>query len=132
MPDLSEFIAKSRKRQWQPNVMDCCAWPAEWVMLNGHPDPMTRWRGAYATEAEAEALIAEAGALEGLWRIGMGDVGLPEVDTPEKGDIGLIRVIGVHGLETVIGGICTGQRWVFLTYNGIGQCRAEHITVWRP
>src|SRR5690606_35402004 len=82
---LGEYLRAAGTRRWEWGAWDCCAFPAGWVMECGYSDPMALWRGTYASEAEAKALIEEAGGLVELWAIALG--ALPVVEEPRAGDV---------------------------------------------
>lgn len=123
---LGEFLAEAARRRRIAGVWDCCTFPAEWAMRNGHPDPMAKWRG-YESETEAEHLIAEAGGLDVLFAEGL--AGLEATDL-RAGDIGVIGV----GAEQA-GAVFTGKRWAIVLDRGLGftSIEPEHVLrVWRP
>lgn len=75
---------------------------------------MAAWRGAYDSEAEAEALIFDAGGLVALFSEGMTSAGIPETDEPAIGDIAVVSLLGLEA-----GAIFTGKRWAFAAERGI-------------
>ncbi len=108
---------------------DCCTFPANWAIACGGPDPMALWRGTYATEAEGEALISEAGGLAALFARGMEAADLVEVERPEEGDIGVVSLLGEEA-----GAIFTGKRWAFVADRGIACAslpREAVLKCWR-
>lgn len=131
MTDLGEWLAAQAGRRREAGVWDCCCMPAEWAIECGHPDPMARGRGTYASDEEAEERIAEAGGLSNLFAMAMEDAGIREVSEPEAGDIGVIRI----GDEEA-GAIFTGRRWAFVpkgrgfAFSSIDP--ALVVRIWRP
>lgn len=90
---------------------------------------MADWRGAYASEAEAEALISDAGGLLALFSAGMASAGIPEADDPLEGDVGVVSLMGEEA-----GAIFTGKRWAFAAEKGIAASSLERAAVlkcWR-
>ena len=129
---LGEYLRLAGGRRWEWGAWDCCAFPAGWVMECGHPDPMALWRGRYASEAQAQGLIDEAGGLADLWAIGLG--ALPEPDAPIAGDVAVCLVGSAGGLAEN-GGIFTGERWAFLGSRGLICSSVDPgriVRVWRP
>jgi hypothetical protein len=104
----------------QSNVHDCCTFPANWAIECGWPDPMAAWRGAYRSEAEAEALIFDAGGLVALFTVGMLSAGIPESQTLVVGDVGVVSLLGEEA-----GAIFTGKRWAFVADRGIACASLE-------
>lgn len=115
---LGDYLKAAADRRFVYGDHDCCTFPGDWVRLCGHPDPVHEWRGLYSTEAEAQALIADAGGLAELWTRGMARTICQMTESPAEGDIGVIKVLGESG-PVENGGIFTGKRWAFLSPNGI-------------
>lgn len=112
---LGEFLRESAARRREPGVWDCCAFPAAWAQANGFPDPMPGYRGAYATEAEAEAIIAQAGGLAELFSAALDGVGVPRAAAPfAAGDIGVVELLGEQA-----GAVYTGVRWALVCDGGM-------------
>ncbi|MEC9067803.1 MAG: hypothetical protein VX569_11050 [Pseudomonadota bacterium] len=126
--DLGEYLAAARTKPWEWRVHDCTAFPAIWAGL-------TDALPSYADEAEAEAMLHEAGGLVPLWeRAATGradEVALPEL---KPGDVGVIELMGVDARAVECGAIWTGRRWAFVPASG-GIAAVSAPTVlkaWRP
>lgn len=119
---LGDYLLEAARTPWRYGVHDCTAWPARWA---GIEVP------AYSTEAEAQALIEQAGGLVALWERGIADR-MPLVDEPEPGDVGIIVAIGADRQPVEIGAIWTGIRWAFLSPRGLVSASADAIAIWRP
>lgn len=130
--DLGEFLAERLAWPRRAGEWDCCAFPAAWAMACGFADPMAEYRGAYASEAEAEGILARAGGLAPLFGPGLVSVGavpLEPSSDPRKGDIGIIDLLGNEA-----GAIYTGRRWAFVAERGLGFVSVErgHVSqIWR-
>lgn len=125
MIDLGQWLRRNATQVRDAGEWDCCTFPAAWVIDNGLPDPMTQWRGTYATEDEAMCLVEREGGLCSLFARAMASVGACANDgTPAAGDIG---VASLHGLEA--GAVFTGKRWAFVTDRGMAfvTIAPEHI-----
>lgn len=139
--DLGEYLAAARSKPWEWRVHDCTAFPAIWAGL-------TDALPAYADEAEAEAMLREAGGLVPLWdRAAAGradEVALAEL---EPGDVGVIELPSVRTetdpetdeqfvvVDSVeCGAIWTGRRWAFVpATGGIAAVSAPTVLkAWRP
>jgi hypothetical protein len=130
MPDLGHYLREAGCKRRQAGVHDCCTFPADWALRCGRADPMARWRGAYASEAAVEALIFDAGGLAALFAAGMRTAGIPEVDEPAAGDIGVVSLLGQEA-----GAIFSGRRWMFVGEAGIAGASLERelvTRIWRP
>jgi len=129
MADLGDFLLAAGHRERVPAVFDCCAFPADWAVANGWPDPMAKWRGAYETETEALDLIDAAGGLAVLFSEGMASVGIPTSETFALGDI---AVVSVQGHEA--GAIFCGKRWAFAADRGFAAASLDPdciLQAWR-
>lgn len=129
MTDLGEYLRAAAARRREPGIWDCAAFPADWAMANGHPDPMAAWRGAYASESGAIDLIDAAGSLCALFERGMTSAGLERVGEPEPGDIGVLQVLGEQA-----GAVYTGKRWALVADRGLAfaSIEPEHVLqIWR-
>ena len=128
---LSEYLHGLTGQKRIAGKHDCCTFPANWAIACGRPDPMKQWRGAYATDVEAEEIVADAGGLAGLFEMGMTAAGIPPVDgDPQEGDIAVITLLGEEA-----GAIFTGKRWAFVPERGLGfvSLDREHVAcIWRP
>jgi hypothetical protein len=131
MTDLGGFLQAAISRPWRWGEWDCCRFAAEWCIRRGRGDPMDFLRPLYTSEFSAMRTIREGGGLVALWSRGMADIGAPEVDVPELGDVGIVEAITENGAEQVCA-IFTGERWAMLGIRGLVCAPAEPIKVWRP
>lgn len=81
---------------FQRESNDCDAIIADYVQMVTGRDPMAKWRGQYATDEDAEKLIAEAGGNAALVREGMASIGLhpKPLDEVKRGDVVIIDFLG--------------------------------------
>lgn len=89
---------------------------------------MAMWRGSYSTEADAEALIGDAGGLVSMFADAL--CACPVVDQPQAGDIGVVEVMGEQA-----GAIFTGKRWALVADRGLAFASldpAHVLRAWRP
>lgn len=126
MNDLGAFLGERLAWPRQAGSWDCCTFPAEWAMACGFADPMAEYRGTYATEAEAEDILARAGGLLGIFGAGLEGVGARPVEHAQAGDIGIIALLGQEA-----GAIYTGRRWAFVAERGLGFASLEPAAVAR-
>lgn len=85
----------------------------------------------YSSEFQALRTIREGGGLVALWSRGMEDIGAPVVETPQLGDVGIIRAPTEQGDDEACA-IFTGKRWAMLGIHGLVCSPADAIKVWRP
>jgi len=102
---LADIIDAHRDTPFAWGTHDCCLFAAAVVAaLTGH-DPAAGYRGAYATEAEAEALIGPGG-LPGFLAQQAAAAGLPQLPHPsqaQRGDLALVTVGNTPLLGVVLG-----------------------------
>lgn len=95
---LAAFIDAHRRAAFRWGTNDCCIVAADWVLEATGDDPAAQWRG-YASEAEAQVIIEQAGGMRGL-------VSLPERATPrlaQRGDVVLAEHEGQQVFGVVVG-----------------------------
>ena len=107
---LGEYLraAASLRHEW--GVNDCCTFPAGWIACQTGGNPMAA--ASYASEAEANAMVAGAGGMVALWSTWL--AGHAERCPIEAGAIGVVSFPFGE-----LGGIYSGERWVFLGERGI-------------
>lgn len=117
---LGEYLQCEAEKRWEWGVHDCCTFSANWFVNCGQPDPMAKWRGRYANEAECAELIGDAGGLLPLWLEGLGE----PTGSPQFGSIAVLSIWG-HAA----GGIYDGDRWIIRAEKGWVSARMcdEHV-----
>ena len=103
---------------------DCDLSVADYVIRATGIDPAEKWRGAYATEAEALEYQRLAGGNLALVDEGMCGAGFQRVK-PERG-----AVIVAQFEEQQITGICTGSKCLFRLERGVIEMRARIVGAW--
>jgi hypothetical protein len=61
---IADYLASSRKRRWQPGVLDCGVFMADWVVLLTGRDPIADVRGTYTSERQFLRIIRREGGFE--------------------------------------------------------------------
>lgn len=121
MADLGQWLLENNQKRRTDGVWDCATMPAEWAIHCGYSDPVLKWRGAWADENSALAIIEGAGGLVPLFDDGLFSVGVGRrYGEPELGDIGVIRI-----MDNEAGAIYTGKRWAFVANRGLAYCSIE-------
>lgn len=118
--NLGDYLVAASRKKHVYGEWDCCTFPADWCIANGWPDPMADWRAGYV-----DASPADDGLLP-LFAAGMADAGLPVIDEPGEGDVGVIAVFGQEA-----GAIHTGRRWALVAPRGLAFISADPAIVVR-
>lgn len=130
--DLAHFLADRAKPplDFGYGRSDCLLTLADWVLNVRGFDPAEAFRGSYASQAEAEAIIAAHGGMATLIAAAI-DGRLAATDTPSAGDIGVVLVPTLQG-RAEAGAIFCGQRWA-VPRTGGGHCllTADAVAVWQ-
>lgn len=108
---LQALMAQAQLRPFTWGSHDCCLWAADAVLACTGVDMAVPWRGTYATETEAAALLDALGGLRAL-----GALAGPECKPAlaGAGDVGLIEHAGAGWLA-----VHDGAAWVCATRNGL-------------
>lgn len=102
---LAAFVEGRRKTPFAWGSQDCIAFAADAVALLTGVDILAEYRGAYATEEEAEAILEAEGGLDGLLkRLGL-LFGMAECAPAraKRGDLVLVHV-GNQAMAGVVTG----------------------------
>lgn len=119
--NLGAFLERMTVERFVDGASDCILTVADWIVLNGHPDPAEPYRGRYSTARERGKLIAEACGIQALMAGGAIRAGLRWTDQPQRGDVGLVR-IG----RRKIAAICLGGRWA-MKGDGLVVAAADEV-----
>lgn len=90
---LAQYFAERQARPFEWGAHDCMTFAADAVIMLTGRDPIAQWRGAYATEAEGDAIVGPDGLLAFVSRM-MGEFGAPEcpVELAQRGDWAMVSV----------------------------------------
>lgn len=102
---LTALVEARRDTPFAWGCQDCCLFAADAVLAITGRDPAAAWRGCYADEAGAEALLAAAGGLETLAQAVLARFGAAECPPAlaQRGDVVLARLGNADGLGVVLG-----------------------------
>jgi hypothetical protein len=133
MPDLALYLAAVRQRRWQPGVLDCCTFMADWLMRRGCADPMADRRGAYSNVRQFKRLIRGEGGLVQSCSARFAGIGLLPTHYPAAGAVALVLapVAGGRGARPT-GAICVSSelRAVVSPDIGLVIARLRTLSAW--
>lgn len=119
---LDDYLAGIGRWSW--GQTDCCQFVRGWVMQARHLD---LGFGGYASEIEANRLLAARGGLVRIFLKAARSGGLEKTRSPRRGDVGLIK--SENGPWT--GAIFGGRRWFVLSQDGIAATTPANFLAWR-
>ena len=123
--DLDAFLERMASTPFSDGVEDCVLTMADWVVLNGHPDPAADYRNRFHTALGCARFIKRSGGLQAVMAQGAARSGLPATASPVRGDIGLVTVRGVE-----VAALCLGSRWAFKSRAGLLVDSADVLFAW--
>lgn len=102
---LAELVETRLETPFAWGTHDCVAWAADAVLALTGRDPLAELRGTYATEAEAEAIIAGDGNLYRLVSRLWAEAGLPQCPPllAQRGDTAWIQGANDQAMGVVLG-----------------------------
>ena len=103
---------------------DCITAVCDHVQAVTGVDPAAPWRGSYATETEAAAVMAPFGGVLGIMRHGMAAAGFAE-GAPADGLPVVARVAGIE-----VAGIMRGRFVEMVTLRGTLKARVPVLAAW--
>lgn len=121
-------MARHAARPWAWGHVDCSMTLADWVVENGHPDPVAAWRGAYASEDEWRAIVDARGGLFPLVSDLCARAGLSPVAAPAYGAIAVIG--SSHIADRQWAAIHDGAAWQVRLESGFVAMTARPLGIW--
>lgn len=134
--DIKGFLSLPHRFRWGGvGGDDCKTFPATWMLYAVGIDPAADLRGTYSTRAKAHAILNAAGGSLAFMDGKLAPHGCRRVDTPQDGDIGLVRMLaGEHPDDVAVaevGAIRFGPLWASISPGGVIARRAEMVAAWR-
>jgi hypothetical protein len=84
---LADYLASLRHRRWQPGVLDCGVFMADWVMALCGRDPIADVRGSYRSERGFLKILRAEGGFEKSCAARLEATGFRETAMPADGDV---------------------------------------------
>ena len=122
---LDRFLDDMARRPFADGEADCILTVADWVVLNGHPDPAAPFRGRYRTALGRERIVRREGGMLAVMEAGAARAGLEATENPLRGDVGLVRMA-----DRTVAAICLNRLWA-AKGAGVVVGPAEVLKAWR-
>lgn len=124
---LPKFLALAGREGFKWGERDCMLFVADWAWVLTGKDPGKDWRGVCATEAEAMAVVEDAGGILPLLASCIEPFGWRRVEMPSPGNIVLVSV---PRHETPIAGVWTAKGAALLQRRGLSVWPLPVIAAW--
>lgn len=128
-PRLSACLSRLSRAPLAWGVHDCLTDLADWAIDLTGQDPAAPWRGRYADEAGAAAILQSYGGLIGLLDYGLVRTGWSRVGSPVSGCLGAVPLPTRDGRQ-LVGAIRTGGRWAARGTRGRLLVRGDASAMW--
>jgi hypothetical protein len=104
---LADLVEARRYAPFRWGTHDCAMFAADAVLAMTGADPLARWRGAYATGEEGDAITDPAGGFEPFMAAAFAAFGAPDCDPrlAQRGDVALVSYGNARSLGVVLGGM---------------------------
>ena len=122
---LAAFLDDMARRPFADGTADCILTVANWVALNGHPDPAEPFRGRYRSALGRERIVRREGGMLATMEAGAARAGLQPTENPKRGDVGLIVC-----KAQAIAAICLGERWAMKGPGLVVEPADELLKAW--
>lgn len=117
---FNQFLDRSAARRFEWGVCDCLLEVADWLDIACGFDIANQWRGTYASEAEAMALMG--GDQLAFMRAQAAALGVAEAAAkPQFGDVALVTLAGQDRPLAAV--LLPSGRWRMRTSTGIVMTR---------
>lgn len=87
---LADYLASLRNTRFQPGVLDCGIFLADWAMRCGLSDPIADLRGAYANEKGYLRIIRREGGFVECCSRRLARIGMVETTQARSGDLAIV------------------------------------------
>ena len=125
---LPRFLADAAAKPFQFGDWDCVITLANWIAWRTGVDVAADIRGTYSDDAGWVAIVLREGGMANFISGRAAKVGWVRKESPELGDIGLLRTRD----NLRVGGIWDGRRFWAKIGNGITGAPMAALRVWGP
>jgi hypothetical protein len=129
IPTLADYLASLRKRRWQPGILDCGVFMADWAILRCGRDPIADVRGTYSTEEQFQIILGREGGFLNSCRKRMNAIGMRRTRNPAEGDLMAVMapyaLLGGEIQSRPTGAICVNQAMRAVVTSDLGIVIAD-------
>lgn len=127
---LSEFLSEAAKHRFAWGARDCMLFAADWCHAQVGKDPAASFRGRYASAAEAQTLMDEAGGAEHLIDAALAAIGWQRIEGARAGAIVMAHLPRIE--DAVCGIALDAKRIAFCAERGIVVWPGRVVAAWGP
>lgn len=128
MTDLDAFLAAHAALPWAWGAVDSGLAMADWVVANGHGDPLALYRGAYGDEAGWSAVMIRRGGLLPIVSDGAARAGLMAVPNAVRGAVGVLGLWTQPARQEAA--LHDGAQWLVRTPGGFEPSALRPLGLW--
>ncbi|MDB5610375.1 MAG: hypothetical protein JWP25_7275 [Bradyrhizobium sp.] len=130
---LAEYLASLRKKRWQPGILDCGVFMADWVMHLTGRDPIADVRGTYSSRREYRAIVRSEGGLLMASASRLLAAGLCETERVKAGDVLVVNAPFAVRFGKIlcrpVGAICVSENQRAVVTSDIGLVIAGRMSL---
>jgi hypothetical protein len=128
---LASFLSAAAARGFVWGEHDCMLFVADWAKRLTGQDPGAPWRGTYATQAEAEAILVRGGGPGPILHQALGAQGWHAITGGcAHGDIAVVRVPTLAGRTLAASIFVDRGRYALVTEQGLVVAPAPLLLGW--
>lgn len=120
LTEIRVFMQQQSGIPFRWGQSDCLLFCAEWIKQRTGIDVGTCFRGTYATEQEAQALIVRHGGFAALAEAAFERAGAqcPRLERRQL-EAGAVGIVADPDTWQMRGGVCTGRGWIMKSPEGV-------------
>lgn len=128
---MNAYLGSLANRRWEPGVMDCGVFMADWVRIASGIDPIADVRGSYSSVEEFDRILDREGGFVKSCSLRMRRSGWVRTMTSEVGYVAIVMAPFMFGPEQGIvsrptGAICVSTHLRAVMTSDMGVVIAGH------
>jgi hypothetical protein len=110
MTSLADYLASMQRRRWQPGLLDCGIFLADWAIACGRPDPIADIRGTYDSARGFLRILRREDGFARSCAMRLQWIGAVATSSPAAGDLAVVlapyAIEGGRIKRRPVGAIC--------------------------